>query len=80
MDEKDLLKLKKEIDTAKAEIQTLTGEKNYLMKELNDTWQCKSVKDAEALIKKMEVEVANMKTTLEKLLQKIKERYDAVGA
>ena len=79
MNEQDLLKLKKEIDTAKGEIQTLTGEKNYLMKELNDTWQCKTVKDAEQLIKKMEIEIAKMKTGLEELLQKIKERYDVIG-
>ena len=76
MNEQDLLKLKKEIDSAKAEVQELTGERNYLLKELKDTWQCPTSKEAEVLVKKMEINCFNMKTKLNELLESIKEKYN----
>lgn len=76
MNEQELLKLKKEIDSAKAEMQELTGEKNYLTKELKETWQCANIKEAEALVKKMEIDISKMQTALEDLLSSIKEKYD----
>ncbi len=76
MNEQELLKLKKEIDSAKAEVQELTGERNYLLKELKDTWQCSNSKEADTLVKKLTVDCEKMKTTLNELLESIKEKYD----
>ena len=76
MNEQELLKLKKEIDSAKAEVQELTGERNYLLKELKDTWQCGTSKEADILVKKLTAECEKMKTTLDDLLASIKEKYD----
>jgi uncharacterized protein YukE len=76
MNEQDLLKLKKEIDNAKAEVQELTGERNYLLKELKDTWQCSNSKEADTLVKKLTAECEKMKITLDELLKSIKENYD----
>lgn len=76
MNIQDLLRLKKEIESAKASLQQLKGERNYLMKELKETWQCDSVKEAEALIKKKQEEVAQIKATLSDLLETIQEKYD----
>lgn len=76
MNEQELLKLKKEIDSAKAEVQELTGERNYLLKELKDTWQCPTSKEADSLMKKLTTECEKMKITLGELLESIKEKYD----
>ena len=76
MNEQELLKLKKEIDSAKAEVQELTGERNYLLKELKDSWQCPTSKEAETMVKKMEIDCSDMKSKLNKLLESIKEKYD----
>lgn len=76
MNEQELLKLKKEIDSAKAEVQELTGERNYLLKELKDTWQCGTSKEAGVLVKKLTEDCETMKFKLNELLAAIKERYD----
>lgn len=76
MNIQDLLRLKKEIESAKASLQQLKGERNYLMKELKETWQCDSMKEGEALIQKKQEEVAQIKATLSDLLETIQEKYD----
>ena len=76
MNEQDLLKLKKEIDNAKAEVQELTGERNYLLKELKETWQCKTIEAAEKLVEQMEASTIEMKKVLTELLEKIESKYN----
>ena len=76
MNEQELLKLKKEIDNAKAEVQELTGERNYLLKELKETWQCKTIEAAEKLVEQMEASTIEMKKVLTELLEKIESKYN----
>jgi len=47
MNEQGLFDLKEEIDTAKQKVSELKGERQALMKQLNENWKCSSLKDAE---------------------------------
>jgi predicted nucleic acid-binding Zn-ribbon protein len=76
MDERELLSLKKKIETSKSQVAELTGQRNYLMQELKETWGCKNVPEAEKLLVKMEKELDKMKTDLETAIANIKEQYD----
>lgn len=75
MDEKDLLKLKEEIDEAKTKISELTGQRNYLLQELKDKHECKSVEEAEKLQGKMEKEIKELDTQIKEGIGKIEKEY-----
>jgi hypothetical protein len=76
MNENELLNLKKKIDIAKSSVAELTGRKNYLMQELKETWQCKSIKEAQNLLDKFQADIKKISEALESAVIKIKETYD----
>ena len=76
MNEQELLKLKKEIDSAKIEVQEWIGERNYMLKELKDTWQCPTSEKAKIMVSKMTEDNEKIKATLDELLKSIKEKYN----
>lgn len=78
MDEKDLLKLKKEIDKKKSQISELEGRKKYLIQQLKEEWDCASFKDAKSKLKKYEDEFAVIKEKLDTGLAEIEEDYQEV--
>jgi hypothetical protein len=47
MSEEQLLKLKKDVETAKTTSSQLTGQKTAILKQLKDDWQCESIEEAE---------------------------------
>ena len=57
MTEQDLLKLKRQVEDAKTEVNQLQGQRTALLKQLKDDWGCKTVEEAEAKVKAMEKEI-----------------------
>ena len=76
MDEKQLLELKQEIDEAKSKISELTGTKNQLMKDLEERWDCKTLKEAEKSHKKLADEIRTLSDKIDKGVKELNEKYE----
>ena len=76
MNEKDLLQLKKEIDSAKSEKAELTGELKSLMKQLKDEWKCSSLEDARKKIRQWEKEISELDEKIKTGITELEEKYE----
>ena len=76
MNEQDLLRLKKQIDTAKNEINQLEGRKKYLMQQIQDNWKCKDLDTAKKKLKKFRSEIEDLEEKIENGLAEIEEKYE----
>jgi len=79
MDERQLLKLKEEIDTAKTEVSELEGSKKTMLKDLLDRFGCKTLDEASAKLEKMAAEIEALQAQLNAGIQKIEEKYGEIG-
>ena len=79
MDERQLLKLKEEIDTAKTEVSELEGSKKTMLKDLLDRFGCKTLEEASAKLEKMAAEIEALQAQLDAGIQKIEEKYGEIG-
>jgi len=70
--EKDLLDLKDQISEAKVKVSELTGQKQILMRQLKETWNCETIEQAE---EKLE-ELSKRKSHLEKKIMKASEELE----
>ena len=75
MNERELLQLKKEIDEAKQKTSELKGERQALMKQLKEEWDCETIEQAQSKItemgeqsEKLSNEINNGLTELDKKL------------
>jgi len=75
MDEKQLLKLKEQIDEAKTAVSELRGHQTALLKQLKDDWGCKTVEEAQTKLKKMESEVSTLNDQITDGLKQLEEKY-----
>jgi len=66
-----LIELQEEIEERKTQKAQLEGEKNAIVKQLKEDFGCKSVKQAEALIKEKESDVAKLEDELEEGLEEL---------
>jgi len=66
-----LIELQEEIEERKTQKAQLEGEKNAIVKQLKEDYGCKSIKQAEALIKEKEVAVAQLEEELEEGLEEL---------
>lgn len=53
MNERELLQLKKDIDSSKQQVSELKGERQALLKMLNEEWGCKSIKEAQIKLQEL---------------------------
>lgn len=75
MTERDLLKLKEDIEEAKEKFQQLKGQKNALMQQLKEEWDCTTIKDAHKILKKLEIEVEEISNEIVKGLDELEKKY-----
>ena len=75
MTERDLLTLKEEIDEAKASVSELKGQQTVLMKQLKDTYGCKTVEEAETLIVKGKKEIEKLQQQIDSGIKELEEKY-----
>ena len=72
--EAELLKLKADIDSAKVKVSELTGQKNALLKQLEE-WECKTIEEAESKLKEMEQSISDFDVKITKGIQELEEKY-----
>lgn len=75
MTERDLLKLKEDIEEAKEKFQQLKGQKNALMQQLKEEWDCTTIEDAHKILKKLEIEVEEISNEIVKGLDELEKKY-----
>jgi hypothetical protein len=73
MTERELLDLKAKITTAKNKATGLRGQRDYLMQQLADDWECKTVKEAEAKVKQFDADIAKLDKKIEEGIAEIEE-------
>lgn len=71
MKTEQLIELQEEIEERKTQKAQLEGEKNAIVKQLKEDWNCKSIKQVEALIKEKESAVAALEDEVEKGLEEL---------
>lgn len=71
MKTEQLIELQEEIEERKTQKAQLEGEKNAIVKQLKEDWNCKSIKQVEALIKEKESAVAKLEEELEEGLEEL---------
>jgi len=76
MNEKDLLKMKEDIEQTKSKVSELTGKEKHLLQELKDKWQCLSVEDAEKALKKLNQEIKSLDLKIGEGIKKIESQYN----
>lgn len=75
MNEKELLKLKKKIDSAESEAQLLKGERNAILANLKEDFDCSTIEEAKTLRKKLEKQREQLQDTIEQKLEEINKLY-----
>lgn len=76
MTKRQLLELKEKIDVAKSEVATLQGRQDYLMQQLQEQWDCKTVKMAEKKVEELQVSIDNIDIEIEKGINELKSKYN----
>ena len=75
MNERQLLKIKKEIETTKITIAELEGSKKTMMKDLLERFGCKILEEASAKLESMAAEIEKLQEQLDTGLKEIEEKY-----
>lgn len=76
MTKKQLLELKEKIDVTKSEVATLKGRQDYLMQQLQEQWDCKTVKMAEKKVEELQANIDNIDIQIEKGIDELKSKYN----
>lgn len=66
---KNLLQLKQNVEEAKTRVSELNGQKTALMKQLKDTWDCKTVDEANE-------KLLELRANKDKIAKKIQQGID----
>lgn len=75
MTEKELLQLKSKIDQAKTKLAELSGEKQALLRQLKENWNCASVKEAEVLLEEKQMILKKLTAQIDADIQILEEKY-----
>lgn len=71
--EKQLLEIKESLLESQKEKSQLEGQLKELMNTLNKEWDCKSVDEAQVLLKSLEKEIADKNTEIEAVISQVRE-------
>ena len=75
MTEKELLKLKKKVDTAAQEEQQLKGEMKAILANLKEDFNCASIEEAKEQRKKLKKQMEKLSEKIDGKLVEINEQY-----
>ena len=75
MTEQELINLKEDIDSKKAQESELKGKLEYIKKQLNTNYHVKTVKEAEKILKDMVIELDKIIEEINKRTVDLKEKY-----
>lgn len=74
--EKDLLRIKREIDEMKQTLSKLEGKREQLLQQLLSEWGCSSVEEAEAKLTELETKSESIEKRITKALADLNEHYE----
>ena len=77
MNERELLQLKKEIDEAKQKTSELKGERQALMKQLKEEWNCETIEQAQSKITEMSEQSTQLSNEIDMRLIKLDEAINS---
>lgn len=75
MKESDLLRMRKDIDEAKVSLSKLEGSKQTLMDQLEKTWGCSDVHEAEVKLSSLKKKADKLTSQIAEGLQAIEDKY-----
>jgi len=76
MTEQELINLKEDIDSKKAQESELKGKLEYIKKQLNTIYQVKTVKEAEKILEDLVIEMDQIIEETNKRVIDLKEKYN----
>lgn len=76
MTEQDLVNLKRKIESSKQKQSELKGKKKALLENLQSTFGCKTIEEAEKKAKSLEKEIAKLEKEKEDGIKEIEENYE----
>lgn len=78
MDEKELLKLKDQIESAKVRAAELKGRQDHLLEELETKWDCKTIEQAEKMLENLQDEIETVDGQIDAKLTEIEEHFGSL--
>lgn len=75
MNKKQLMDLKEQIDSTKSQISSLKGKQEYLMQQLEQEWNCSTLKQAEQKAKEMQADIDKLESQIEQGVNELEEKY-----
>lgn len=75
MDEAGLLRLKREIEDCKQKASELKGQKDLLLKELQEVYDCATIEEGEEKIQELKEEVEKLEKSIQRELDKLEREY-----
>jgi len=79
MNEKELLRLQKEIEGAKTLLAELSGKEKHLKEELANVWGCKTLVQARKKLEEMESEIRKIDTQIDTLSIELEDELDKIA-
>ena len=76
MNERELLELKEDIENAKQKVSELKGERQALMNQLKDQWNCDSVESAEKKLKEKMQSQSKVNEQIETGLRELENKFE----
>lgn len=76
MSEEKLLNFKKKLENAKTELAILGSKEKELVSTLNKDFKIKDLKKVDALLKEVKSDSDKMKNKLNRILEKIEDKFD----
>jgi len=76
LNEKQLLELKEDVETAKTKVSELNGQQKALTDQLKTDWGCKTIAEAEEKLKEMETEIDSLDKKIGKGVLELEQKYN----
>jgi hypothetical protein len=78
MTEKELMQIKKDVETSERLISENTGQLNAYMKQLQTDYDCKTLEELDEKIKEWELEVEKNAKKINKLSDELQTKYNLI--
>ena len=75
LDEKELLRMKKEVDDSRQKLSELKGQKDFLLKDLKEKWGCSSIAEAKKKVEALQKEVDDLDARIRKGTDELEREY-----
>ncbi len=78
MTEKDLLKVKEEIEESKSRVSELKGQQKALLKQLKDEFDCDTIEEAEEKLAEYENAITTLDKKIKRGLAEVDKKFNLV--